>query len=360
VASVNATREPGLANLFFKLVKHDFLNAIQERQDASGVLCGIVADELPLVLAAEDVEALATVRSRRCFVCAATQGIAIIDEKLGVRNRKALLGNFGSVIYMRGREEEVDLMAAIQLGVSRRVGRSVATHDEGTVLSHETKREVWQSLVCPPGTLGRLAPHQGFVVLPNNTSCEYPLSFVPYFEEQPVEVSPLPMFVPPQQVDPANSKRLERQLLEQNYKLQLDESELQSVLQLFAKIDDKEKSLTVARDFFRERAVLIPSGLEYLPLPWLRGLPGILWSLRLRHWTRLPYMISEAFVVDGLMQFRFAQEAMRDTDDHHVSAFDLVRQAVNIRLYPSRFRMLKRRDVGRLKRSLPTSPFELS
>jgi hypothetical protein len=276
-------------------------------------------------------------------VCAATQGLSIIDEKIGVRQRKALLANFGTLVFMRGREEETDLYAAVHLGTCMRWFTRQRTRDEGFLFSREPVRASWQELVCPPGTLGRLQSHQGFVTLPNNERYESPLWFVPYYEE------PSPLFVPPQMVDPACSERLHRQLQFLGYARRLDAVQWQSALKLFSHCKGRGEALNAATEFFRSRAVMVPTGLAELPLPWLKALSGILWALRQPHWTHLPYMIGEVFIDDGLLQLRFAQEPLRDADDHDIDAFDKVRLFLNTGLYPSCYRPLHRRHACRLK-----------
>ena len=360
VVSVNATTEPDLAGMFFKLVKRDFTNAVQQRREFGGRLCGIIADELPLLVMAEDVETLATVRSRRCFVCAATQGLSILDEKLGERQRKALLANFGSLVFMRGREEATDLMAAVHLGFVDHYVTFPRFRSLGDLLDVEPERKMLQKrLACPPGTLGRLSPHQGFVALPNPERCEQPVWFVPQFEEEPPPpLPPPPVFLPPQLVDPANSERLHRQLQELGHPRRLKAAQWQAALKLFSARKGRKQALVQAKEFFRTRAVLVPTGLESLPLPWLKALPGILWSLRRPEWTHLPYMIREVFIADGLMQFRFAQEPLREPEDQHVGGFDQVRLAVNTRLYPSCYRPLNRRHACRIQWSPPAFPLE--
>jgi hypothetical protein len=110
------------------------------------------------------------------------------------------------------------------------------------------------------------------------------------------------------------------------------------------------KPITLDTEYFGGMLNNIPTGLESLPLPWLKALPGLLWSLRQPHWTHVPYMLCEVFVSAGLLQLRFAQEPKRQAEDPQVSGFDRVRQAVNLRLYPSCYRALKRRHACRLKR----------
>ena len=189
IVSLSALNEPGLASLFFRIIKADFFHAVHRGGDRPGRLKGIIADELPLLATADDPEALATIRSRRCFVAAASQGLGPLDEKLGVRVRKSMVANFGSVVFLRGREEETDLFAAVHLGV---VETAVSLPimpppEEGSlgVLPQPHIKLRHSTLVCPPGTLGRLAPHQGFATLPNHYRHQIPLCFVPWFESAP-------------------------------------------------------------------------------------------------------------------------------------------------------------------------------
>ena len=106
----------------------------------------------------------------------------------------------------------------------------------GDLLDVEPERKMLQKrLACPPGTLGRLSPHQGFVALPNPERCEQPVWFVPQFEEEPPPpLPPPPVFLPPQLVDPANSERLHRQLQELGHPRRLKAAQWQAALKLFS------------------------------------------------------------------------------------------------------------------------------
>jgi len=99
------------------------------------------------------------------------------------------------------------------------------------------------------------------------------------------------------------------------------------------------KILKQTKHFFRTKACFIPSGLETLPDSWLAGLPGILWSLRKPHWTRLPYFISRVAVVEGVLLLEFFQE---QPDFSRITAWDKIRLAVNAGLYPNRWRPFNR------------------
>jgi hypothetical protein len=344
VASLNAAANPGVAALFFRLVKTDFFRAVQSREVKSSALCGLVADEWPLLATAEDVDALATVRSKRCFVAAAAQGLSVLDERLGTRLRKALLANFGTIVFMKSREEEVDLFAAVHLGTIKRWVKNVRLETEGNLFSQLPSKIRQDVFVCPPGTLGRLSPHQGFVTSPIQRF-EYPLSFVPWFDE-------------PQQPqntfeNPASPERLKWLLYAGGRKERMDTLTFRKAVHLCAEGTDRQEALTQSTHFFRTRAVLIPKGLETLPTPWLRGLPGILWATRRPHWLHLPYMIREVEIVNGLLQLHFAQEAMLNGNDERVTAWDRIRLQVNSSLYPSRWRPLQPKHLREMQSRWP-------
>jgi hypothetical protein len=105
--------------LRFRLVRQSFFDAVQRRTGARHRLCGLVADEFPLVVCREDIEQLATVRSKGCFVLAATQGLAGIDDQIGERARRAVLQHFNTLIFLRSLEEEVGRLATLTLGLRR-------------------------------------------------------------------------------------------------------------------------------------------------------------------------------------------------------------------------------------------------
>jgi hypothetical protein len=116
--------------------------------------------------------------------------------------------------------------------------------------------------------------------------------------------------------------------------------------------------LQEAKEFFRLKAVLVPAGLETLPTPWLKALPRVLWRTRKPHWDKLPYMISRVGMLDGLLSLEFAQEQPRDQTGR-ITAYDRVRIAVNVGVYPSRFRPLTRQHARQLKARWPELGLEV-
>ena len=100
VVSVNSLAEPELAKFFFRLAKQSFFETVQQRSGNQHRLSGFVADEFPLVVTREDVEQLATVRSKRCFVMAAAQGLHSLGERIGVGPTRALVNNCNTLVFL--------------------------------------------------------------------------------------------------------------------------------------------------------------------------------------------------------------------------------------------------------------------
>jgi hypothetical protein len=124
-----------------------------------------------------------------------------------------------------------------------------------------------------------------------------------------------------------------------------DTAKFEAYLKIEPNRADFARTLKQTKKWFRNHAIMVPKGLDSMPISWLKGLPYVLWSLRKPHWDVLPFMTSEVAAIEGMLQLRFAQEQMRDIWDDHVGAYDRVRIAVNASLYPTRWRPLKRTDA---------------
>ncbi|HYG35214.1 MAG TPA: type IV secretory system conjugative DNA transfer family protein, partial [Clostridia bacterium] len=346
IVSVNATVDPDLARLLFSLVKADFFRAVQQRGDEKGPLCGVVADELPLMVSSEDVTSLATVRSRRCFVAAASQGFSALDDTLGTRRRQALLSNFGTIIFLRSREEEVDQFAATHLGSYNCLERGEVASDQGVLLG---ARPAWirrPTLVCPRGTLGRLAQHQGFAALPGKQAHQHPLWFVPWYEESSIALEGT---ASDQAHELSSSKRLRSLMHSSGFRICCPPEIMSAAMELCS--PRRDDLLAQATAFFRRKACLVPEGLSALPGCWLAALPHILWSLRRPHWTHLPFFIGRVAVSQGVLLLEFRQE--QPTVEDRVTAWDRIRIATNASLYPSLWRPLARKHHIELRRRRP-------
>lgn len=183
IVAVPALREPELAKLFFRLAKQEFFDAVQRRQQPPHQLCGMIADEFPLVVTEEDIEQLATVRSKRCFIIAATQGLETLHKRLGAVGGRAAINNLNNMVFMRNREAETAVLAYMTLGLRREKIRPAPEPEWGNTkaLRPEHPQETEVS-VCPMGSLGRLDQHQAFLAYANGDRTVQPVWFVPWFE----------------------------------------------------------------------------------------------------------------------------------------------------------------------------------
>lgn len=334
VVSVNVLTHPALAGFVLRLARREFCDAVQARGPGEHRLCALVADEFALIAEREDVDQLATLRSKRCCVLAATQGLASLDERLGERRRKAVLLNFNTLAFMRTREEEAGEFAALSLGrwtPPRR--RRAPEWSLGDLLTSRAHLPVRSGLVCPLGALGNLQPHQAYVVTADGNRTQEPVWFVPHFEREQV-VPPAPP------VSPQFTAAHVLTLMERNgMRPVLSAGQINCVLHHPAW--KPTAALAKATAFFRSRACLVPHGLETLPVPWLAGLPGILWSMREPHWAHVPYMINRVACVDGVLLMGFAQEL--EGEQAVDTSWDRIRVQVNERLAPNRWRRLSPR-----------------
>ena len=111
VASFDGISNRQSASAICKLLKSDVYGHIQTRQNPSR-LAGIVMDEFPLVATdAENISGdgfnMQTIRSKRGFVIAATQGLVGIDLAIGESARRRLMTNFNNIFVFKSNEREV-------------------------------------------------------------------------------------------------------------------------------------------------------------------------------------------------------------------------------------------------------------
>lgn len=111
VASFDGISNRHSATAICKFLKSDVYGHIQARQNPSR-LVGIVMDEFPLVAAdGENISGdgfnMQTIRSKRGFVIAATQGLVGVDLAIGEQVRRRLVTNFNNVFVFKSNEREV-------------------------------------------------------------------------------------------------------------------------------------------------------------------------------------------------------------------------------------------------------------
>lgn len=349
VVTVNAMAEPELARFFFRLAKQSFFAAVQQRSGAGHRLCGVIADELPLIVTANDVEQFATLRSKRAFILAATQGLRAIAEQIGMGPTMALLNNCNTTVFLRSREAETALHAQVVLGTRRESRRPRRCEEDSDLLPPPDRAPVptpTEIPVCPLGALGRLSPHQAFVIRAEGSVTPWPVWFVPWFEQgQPA----LPAPATPPRFSAAYVSALMHGAGFRAHQAG------DVVTQLHSLCPRRRGLLQRTREFFRTQAIHIPAGLETLPDCWLAGLPGILWRLRKPHWHRLPFFITRIGIEAGVLLLEFAQEIPGEA---RPSGWDRVRIALNVGLYPSCWRPMHRRHALQLRPhpAIPPAP----
>ncbi len=329
--SCNALAEPALASFLFRLCKEDFFRGVHRRGQSPGRLVGFVADEYPLTIQASDAEQLATIRSRRAFFLAATQGLGM----LGVREsaRRAILLNLCTVVAMQSREEELEMFCHRNLGTRVQAPRRRTEEAFGNLLEM-FKEEEKVVPVCPLGTLGRLETHQAYVLM-SSGPLEHPVWFAPrYVEGLKEEINKPGPSQPASQVF---------EVSEEEPVLSL--KVLLAALEVCEPAEDRARVLEEAQAYFLGVGGAVPEGLEELPGCWLKGLPKILKSLR------LIFRIASARVEDGVLQLRF--EAQR------FGSWDRAQKRINRALYPNRWRPLLRRHALALRACRPELRAEL-
>lgn len=349
IISLPALAEAELARFFFKLAKEEFINCVHRRQGAGHRLAGMIADEFPLVVIRDDVEHLGVVRSKRCFVLAATQGLDSLTQRLGIIGGRAVVNHFNTTILMRVREVETATYAFLALGNRKepvRSSRREGTSPYGGVawLQPGRKNSYTEVPICPVGALSRLAPHQAFVLLPNGERTEFPIWFCPWFEE-PGAVVPVSEKYHPHfsNMHVANLMRLSG----------YEQCTQPRVVAAAAELLDRRRDITLeaVTSFFRSQCCMVPKGLEALPTCWLAGLPGILSRMKKTHWSHLPFFIDQVRMDEGMLLLNFAQEQPRA--ETRLTAWDRIRITINSSVYPSVWRPLSQRHSKALSQQHP-------
>jgi energy-coupling factor transporter ATP-binding protein EcfA2 len=355
VVSVNALTHPELAQFLFRLARHSFFAAAQSRAGgANRRLCGLVADEFPLVVCRTDAEQLATLRSRRCFVLAATQGLAGIDAQVGERVRQALVQHFNTLVFLRSREPETGWLAEQALGLREEQGPRVPpdTTPSGAlaVAPAPRRRHAHRVPVCPLGSLYRLGAHQGYVLYPDGHCTEFPVWFAPWFETDPEPAQALEMSVADQscRFDPDHLHGL---MARAGYRVVCPPEVVPAAFDLCRPKERKGRLIARVARFFRTRTGLAPAGLETLPRCWLTALPAVLSSFLARRAAEPPWRIDALACREGMLLVRFAQEPARL--ESGMAREDRIRVAINASLYPTVWRPLLRRHFAAIWRTRP-------
>lgn len=185
VISISAMQHPELASLVARCAKADYYRAVFSRRPG-GRLVMLFGDEFHLSVTTgnvrfDDCHALPLMRSQDAGVVAATQTLAGMDRVIGNLHRKVLLGNFGTVFFLRSTEPEVETWAQQVCGtVDVEVAERISVRDIGSDggLMETRERRVIHTVrrpVCAPGALARLEPGQAFLLQEGTPPSRFPL-----------------------------------------------------------------------------------------------------------------------------------------------------------------------------------------
>jgi hypothetical protein len=357
IVSCDAILHPALSRLIFRVVRRDFYAAVQSRpvtRPEENRLCGLIADELPLSVMPEDVEALSVIRARNGFVVAACQSLTGLDEVLGMRGREALLANFNSVFFFASRESALDAQALLTLGTKEVRPRMDSFGDLGDLQLLGQAGAVIRQPVCPPGSLARLKQHQAFVKLADGSCTEWPVWLQPSFFNPSEPPRPTVRDDLAEAVNraraaeaeatpahPANSSFIV-QMHRQGHRLFLTPNVVAAAWQVCVTSLSRNRMLTSARSFTIR-------GLEALPSCWLLGM--LCW---LDHRPGLAEAIERVSVRSGVLWPSITAPACWLNE-----GVKTLPEALNLAIYPSLWRPLKHDHLMRLMVERPDLREEL-
>lgn len=200
VLKVNATADTAVAATLGRLVKASLYRALQQRSpqaDSDERLVGLFFDEYPLVATANepyfgDVLNLQTLREKRGFVVAGTQGYVSMRQAIGGGAWEALRINFGSTFFLKSNERDVEAHARGILGMKdarSSVRLDIESRDasgSGVVTASQSHRRVsveGEEDIVAHGSLARLQAHEAFYAIADGQISEAPVFILPVFEE---------------------------------------------------------------------------------------------------------------------------------------------------------------------------------
>ena len=197
ILCTNASANTDIAATLGRLIKADLYRAIQLRSFTHADpdrLVGLFLDEYPLVASANqpffgDVQNLQTMREKRAFVVAGTQGYVSMHNTIGVQAWQGLRINFASNFYLRSNEPEVDEHARTILGLrdsEESVQVKVDDLPEGNICtSSQSNKKIsvkGESWIVKQGALSRLDTHEAFFSIADGQRSESPVFIIPVFE----------------------------------------------------------------------------------------------------------------------------------------------------------------------------------
>lgn len=349
VASVDAVAHSQLAALLFKVLKRDCYSAIMGRGEVrpeTGRMAGLFCDELALSITSEDAEALSVLRSKSGFVVAAAQSISGMHEVLGMRRTEALLANFNSYFFFGSRENALDEFALLAMGGTDEVRRSKTAGDFGDLQVME-QAQASQRPICPFGSLARLGQHQCYAKLASGVVTKAPVWLEPhFFDHTPVTVE-LPRNDLAEAVGALRSEDDDKAKLDMSVeKFCLHMHQRGHVLHLTPNVLVAAWQLctpSMSRSRLFPRFPSTMRGLDGLPSCWLMGLAGLFEGR-----PGLAGMVMGIGFRSGIVWPELDAPCTWWGDGP-----TSVPELMNLRVYPSLWRPLKRRHMVRLYAERP-------
>lgn len=160
------------ARLLGNCVKGTFFRALMEREEPK-TNWGLISDDWSLSVsgglesAASEAAALPLIRSKRGFVLAGCQSLAAIDLLVGRQERESAVANFGTLLFMRGRDYAIDALAFRTFFDPKLENHEslCVRNNEGEVVSRTSVVRRNGGSHAPMGTLCRMATGEALVAV---------------------------------------------------------------------------------------------------------------------------------------------------------------------------------------------------
>lgn len=189
-----ATR-PEESGVVGRVIKGGFYDAVMARKvsrEGDDRLVGLICDEAPLIISDgegrySDITQMAVLRSRKAFFLGGTQGFAVLDRRIGGKNREALLANVNNWFVLRNQEPEVAHFAGARFG--ERVEEASDCYevapgvDGGASLRQTIRRIPVLKPICGLDALANLRTHQCFVQISSRECVRKPVWLQPLYSE---------------------------------------------------------------------------------------------------------------------------------------------------------------------------------
>lgn len=346
VVSCNAQAYPELASLIFKVAKDRFYQALYARGEVSPEerLCFIVSDEFGLICDQADVENVATARSRGCGMIAATQSLAMFDQRIGYHQRSAFTTNINSYFFMQSRADSVtDVLAFVTMGSRTEKVEEDTTEFGSQLLVSGAPNPRPPVPVFNVGTLASLPPHHAFATLADGTRTLQPVWLVPQFYPKPDDdpatdpeeddLARAVKYTKGIGTNPATTSSLAEQT--RNHFATRGVREQLTTDLVMAACDALEPRSGHKRNYHLELIASLADkqikGLESIPSCWLAGI--LAWF---RPRITLSVFIDSIQVEDGLVCVRLTSLSTQTI------AKIMINNSVNRLVYPNLWRPLKR------------------